>query len=176
MQVLNDPFIWKDLIGCKNQGNVCSDGLHGFRYVRISLDAYDGDAPDVSPVGTVSINSVTLDWKAYLGTPDTFTGYFECSDEDLTQWWYDGVYTADMGTYTFLANETDPRGSASPTLEGKEVLFDGAKRDRDPYVGDMAVASRTSYLSHDVSIASLNILEDLAQHQRSDGWIPPASM
>lgn len=82
----------------------------------------------------------------------------------------------DMGTDTFLANETEPRGASSPTLEGKQVLFDGAKRDRDPYVGDMAVASLTSYLSHNFAEASFNVLEDLAQHQRSDGWIPPASM
>lgn len=81
-----------------------------------------------------------------------------------------------MGTDLFLANETEPRGAASQTLVGKQVLFDGAKRNRDPYVGDMAVASLTSYLSHNFAEPSLNVLEDLAKHQRSDGWIPPASM
>lgn len=35
---------------------------------------------------------------------------------------------------TFLVNTTDPRGAASPSLIGKLVIFDGAKRDRDPYV------------------------------------------
>lgn len=54
--------------------------------------------------------------------------------------------------------------------------MDGAKRDRDPYVGDLAVASLTSYLSHDFAEASRTVLEDLANHQRDDGWIPPASM
>lgn len=122
------------------------------------------------------IKSISLEWSAYLGTPDTFTGWFECSDRDLTQWWYDGVYTVDIGTDFFFANETEPRGAASDTLEGRQVLFDGAKRDRDPYVGDLAVASLTSYLSHDFAESSRNVLEDLAWHQRSDGWIPPASM
>ncbi|KAJ5658312.1 uncharacterized protein N7484_001961 [Penicillium longicatenatum] len=174
--VANRKYTWKDYTGCQNDDKVCSDGVHGFRYVKIWLDALESDAPYTQPYGSVSISSIGLEWSAYLGTPDTFTGWFECSDEDLTQWWYDGVYTADMGTDVFFANETDPRDSASPTLEGKEVLFDGAKRDRDPYVGDLAVAALTTYLSHDNPDATRNILADLANHQRSDGWISPASI
>ncbi|KAJ5634844.1 hypothetical protein N7528_002686 [Penicillium herquei] len=174
--VANEPYTWKDQTDCQYDTKVCSDGLHGFRYMRIWLDAVESDAPYTQAYGAVSISNIELEWSAYLGTPDTYTGWFECSDEDLTQWWYDGVYTTDMDTYTFLANETDPRNSASPTLQGKEVIFDGAKRDRDPYVGDLAVAALTSYLSHDNPDATRNILADLADHQRSDGWIPPASI
>lgn len=81
-----------------------------------------------------------------------------------------------MCTDVFRANDTDPRNSASPTLIGKMVIFDGAKRDRDPYVGDLAVSARTAYLTHDISDAVVHILSDLADHQRDDGWIPPASM
>lgn len=176
MAVENKQYTWTDNIGCAYGRKVCADGLHGFRYVRISLDVYDGDKPFVSELGSVSISGVSLEWSGYLGTPDTFTGWFECSDKDITQWWYDGVYTVDTNTDLFLANETEPRNAASPTLEGRQVILDGAKRDRDPYVGDMAVASLTSYLSHDFAEASRNVLEDLAWHQRSDGWIPPASM
>ncbi|XWW94727.1 hypothetical protein V2A60_002674 [Cordyceps javanica] len=151
--VQNNAQTWRNQLGCLHDGKVCSDGLHGFRYAKIWLDALASDAPY---------------------TPDTFTGWFECSDKDLTQWWYDGVYTVDVGTGLFMANETEPRGTANPTLQGKKVLFDGAKRgDRDPYMGYMAVASLTSYLSHNFSEPSLNVLEDLAQHQRSDDWTPP---
>ncbi|CAI7628042.1 unnamed protein product [Penicillium pancosmium] len=174
--VSNDPYTWKDKTGCQHDTKVCSDGVHGFRYMKIWLDALENDAPYAQPYGSVSISNIELEWSGYLGTPDTFTGWFECSDEDLTQWWFDGVYTADMGTDIFLANETDPRDSATPTLEGKEVLFDGAKRDRDPYVGDLGVAALTSYLSHDNPDSVRNILADLAEHQRDDGWIPPASI
>lgn len=144
--------------------------------MKIWVDAEANDAPHTQAYGSVSISSVELEWSGYLGTPDTFSGWFECSDPDLTQWWYNGVYTADMGTDTFLGNETDPRDSDTATLDGKEVLFDGAKRDRDPYVGDLGVAALTTYLSHDNPDAVKNILVDLADHQRSDGWIPPASM
>lgn len=164
------------MTGCQYGNKVCSDGVHGFRYMKIWLEAVESDAPYTQSFGSVSISNIELEWSGYLGISDTFTGWFECSDESLTQWWFDGVYTTDMGTDAFLANETDPRDSATPTLQGKEVIFDGAKRDRDPYVGDLAVAALTSYLSHNNSDSTRNILADLANHQRSDGWIPPASM
>lgn len=150
--------------------------MHGFRYVRIWLDALDSDAPYTTSFGTVSIVSMKLELSAFHGTPDTFRGNFECSDAAITQWWYDAVYTNDLCIDTFRLNDTEPRRGGSPTLAGKLVIHDGPKRDRDPYVGDLAVSALTAYLSHDVAEASSNVLEDLARHQRSDGWIPPASM
>lgn len=144
--------------------------------MSIRLDALEADAPRTSSIGSVSISSVELEWSAYLGTPDTFTGWFECSDRDITQWWFDGVYTVDTNTDLFLKNETEPRDAYSENLDGKWVLHDGAKRDRDPYVGDLAIASVTSYLSHDFPESSFNVLEDLIMNQREDGWVPPASM
>ena len=175
--VPSKPYKWTDTNGCLYNGTqVCADGLHGFRYMRIALDALAADAPYTSPNGTVEIDAVTLDFTAFLGTPDTYTGWFECSDEDLTQYWYDSAYTNEMITDHFRFSDVDPRGSSSPTLKGKLVLFDGAKRDRDPYVGDIAVSGLTSYLTHNTSVAAKNVIADLANHQRSDGWIPPASI
>lgn len=144
--------------------------------MRISLDALASDSPYTTTYGDVTINSISLNYTAFIGTPDTFKGWFECSDEQLSQFWFDAAYTNDMVIDTFRANDTDPRGAASPSLIGKLVIFDGAKRDRDPYVGDLAVSARTAYLTHDVAVAAANVLADLADHQRSDGWIPPASI
>ncbi|PVH79245.1 glycoside hydrolase family 78 protein [Cadophora sp. DSE1049] len=174
--VRHDPYTWTAERGCEFKNKVCNDGLHGFRYVKIYLDSLPWDAPYTSSYGQVSIDSMSLNFTGFLGTPDTFTGYFESSDDQLNQWWYDGVYTNDMCTDTFRLSDTDPRRAGSPTLVGKLVLHDGAKRDRDPYVGDLAVASRTSYVSHDTSIATKNVLADIADHQRDDGWLPPASI
>ncbi len=176
MAVKHDAYTWTEQLGCEYGTKVCADGLHGFRYVKITLAALPEDAPYTSALGSVSISSIKLHYTGYLGTPDTFAGHFECSDPDLTQWWYDAVYTADLCTDVFQANDTEPRDAVSPTLLGKLVLHDGAKRDRDPYVGDLAVTALTSYLSHNVHEAARNVLEDLALHQRDDGWIPPASM
>ena len=174
------PYTWNDTNGCmlpgKNEtapGRVCADGLHGFRYLNIYLDALPSDEPCAQPNGTVSISGIRL---RYSGLLAPYQGYFECSDPDLTRWWFAGVYTNEMTTDTFRADDVDPRDSASPSLLGKQVLFDGAKRDRDPYVGDIAVSALTDYYSHYSTVPALNILADLADHQRSDGWIPPASI
>ncbi|XXG96656.1 Kynureninase (L-kynurenine hydrolase) [Hypoxylon texense] len=174
--VKNEPFTWLNQWGCEFGSQVCSDGLHGFRYVKLELDALPEDAPYTSSYGEVAIYSVSLQWSGYLGTPDSYTGWFECSDEALTQWWYDGAYTTETCTDVFRDNDTEPRGAASASLLGRWVLHDGAKRDRDPYMGDLAVAALTSYLTHDIPEAARNVMEDLAQHQRDDGWIPPASI
>jgi Bacterial alpha-L-rhamnosidase 6 hairpin glycosidase domain/Bacterial alpha-L-rhamnosidase C-terminal domain len=173
---LPTSYNWTDDYGCRNGSKVCSDGLHGFRYVKIYLDALSVDSPYTSATGWVSISDVFLNFTSFLGTPDTFTGWFECSDKSLNKYWYEAAYTNDLCIDTFHFTDTDPRDSQSPTLLEKLVLYDGAKRDRDPYVGDLGVAGRTVYLTHDVSISVKNILVDLAAHQRDDGWIPPASI
>jgi hypothetical protein len=170
------PTRWTDSKTCLDGTKVCSDGLHGFRYLKISLDALATDAPDTEPSGEVDISGVSLDFTAYLGTPDTYQGWFESSDNQLNQYWYDASYTNELVTDTFRPSDVDPRGADSPTLDGKLVLQDGAKRDRDPYVGDIAVSGRTDYLTHDVGAAAEDVLADLANHQRADGWIPPASI
>lgn len=172
------PSTWTAQLGCQFQDpkQVCSDGLHGFRYVRISLSALTTDYPRTVPTGQVRIKSVRLRWSAYLGRPESFRGWFECSDVSLTRYWYQGVYTNDLCTDKFRANDTEPRGATSSGLVSKLVLHDGAKRDRDPYVGDLAISGLTAYLTRSVVEAVSNVLRDLANHQRSDGWIPPASI
>ena len=170
------PVTWTDTKGCQSGTQVCADGLHGFRYVKISLDALPSDAPAAVPYGTVKIDSASLDFAPYLGTPASYQGWFESSDDRLNRYWYNASYTNELVTDTFRATDVEPRGAASPTLEGKQVLHDGAKRDRDPYVGDVAVSGRTDYLTHAAPAAARNVLADLADHQRADGWIPPASI
>lgn len=176
--VPSKPTTWTDSHGCLYNGtSVCADGLHGFRYMRIALDALESDAPYTQPNGTVKISSIELKWYGFLGTPESYTGWFECSDEALTQYWFDGAYTNEMCTAKFTPNTTDPRDADTPGLDSKLVLQDGAKRDRDPYVGDIAVSGRTAYLTHSQTAkAAKNVLADLGNHQRNDGWIPPASI
>lgn len=173
------PTQWTDTYGCQSPttNQICADGLHGFRYIRLTLDALSSDYPLVSNYGEVNITSVKLNYTAYLGTPSSFSGFFECSNPNLTQFWFDAAYTNELVTDHFRMNDTDPRNAYSSFLDSKLVVFDGAKRDRDPYVGDLAVSALSTYLTHtDASIGVRNVLEDLIQHQRSDGWIPPASI
>ncbi|MEU9446222.1 alpha-L-rhamnosidase C-terminal domain-containing protein [Streptomyces sp. NPDC048304] len=168
---------WVDHKGFQAGDKVFADGLHGFRYLKISLDALASDSPAAQPWGTVEIDSISLQFTAYLGTPSTYRGWFLCSDDELNRYWYGAAYTNELVTDTFRQDDVDPRNAWSATLEGKLVLQDGAKRDRDPYVGDLAVSARTLYLTHDdEAAAARNVLADLAEHQRADGWIPPASI
>ncbi|MFD9004580.1 alpha-L-rhamnosidase C-terminal domain-containing protein [Streptomyces sp. NPDC059582] len=172
-----DGADWSDHKGFQTGTKVYADGLHGFRYLKITLDALASDAPAAQPWGTVEIDSVSLDFSAYLGTPATYRGWFLCSDDDLNRYWYGASYTNELVTDTFRQDDVDPRNAWSGSLEGKLVLHDGPKRDRDPYVGDLAVSARTLYLTHDeAAVAARNVLADLAEHQRADGWIPPASI
>ena len=174
--VSSKPFDWIDTNGCVTGTQVCSDGLHGFRYLKIYLDALGSDSPITQAYGMVEIESIALNYTGFLGEPDTYQGWFECSDDQLNRFWYGAAYTNQMITDTFRATDVDPRGAANSGLEGKLVLTDGAKRDRDPYVGDIAVSGITNYLTSYVGEAAGNVLADLADHQRSDGWIPPASI
>lgn len=168
---------WTDRKGFLRDGKAFADGLHGFRYLKITLDALATDAPVAQPWGTVRIDSVDLDFTGYIGTPSTYRGWFLCSDDDLNRYWYGASYTNELVTDTFRQDDVDPRNAWTSSLEGKLVLHDGAKRDRDPYVGDLAVSARTLYLTHDdTAAAARNVLADLADHQRADGWIPPASI
>jgi hypothetical protein len=170
------PETWTDSYGCQDGTQVCDDGLHGFRYLRITLASLASDAPYTQDYGTVRISGVSLDFTAYLGTPSTYKGWFLSSDTALNKYWYGASYTNELVTATFTPDTTDPRDANSSSLDGKLVLLDGAKRDRDPYDGDIAVSGLTDYLTNDASIAARNVLADLANHQSSDGWIPPASI
>lgn len=170
------PETWTDSYGCADGTQVCDDGLHGFRYLRITLAALSADAPYTENSGTVRISGVSLRFTAYLGTPSTYKGWFLSSDTQLNHYWYGASYTNELVTSVFTPDTTDPRDANSPTLDGKLVLLDGAKRDRDPYDGDIAVSGLTDYLTNDASAAARNVLADLASHQRADGWIPPASI
>lgn len=169
---------WSDTATCQfaDDSQICADGQRAFRYVRIFIQQTAGAENYSSPTGWVNISSVSLDFTPYLGLPSTYQGYFLSSDELLNRIWYASVYSVELNTDSFLPNSTDPRDAFSNTLANKTVLFDGAKRDRDPYAGDVAVQSLVDFVSHAAGVGSRNVLEDLALHQRSDGWIPPASI
>jgi hypothetical protein len=174
--VPSTPEDWTDSYGCQDGTQVCDDGLHGFRYMRITLAALSTDAPYAQNYGTVRISGSSLNFTGFLGTPSTYKGWFLSSDKQLNQYWYGASYTNELVTATFTPDTTDPRDANSSGLDGKLVLLDGAKRDRDPYDGDIAVSGLTDYITNDVGAAASDVLADLANHQRSDGWIPPASI
>ncbi len=47
-----------------------------------------GSAPAALPYGQVAIGKISLEFTGYLGTPDTYAGWFVCDDEELNRYWY----------------------------------------------------------------------------------------
>mgnify|MGYP002779536510 CR=1 FL=1 len=121
-----------------------------FRYLMLYL------ADD----GRVEITDLSLWFTPFLGTPDTYAGCFESSDDELNRIWYAGAYTLELGTVE---------------ENGRQRILDGAKRDRHVWIGDVAVAARIEYVTHNRGEAVRDSLADLADRQRDDGSIPPSS-
>lgn len=44
----------------------------------------------------MTLSSVEIYYEPYLGTPDTYKGYFVSSSDQLNRIWYDGSYTVNM--------------------------------------------------------------------------------
>jgi len=90
----------------------------GERYERISL----------TTPGTVTLRAVGIRFMAYDALPEKYQGWFLSSDDALNRIWYAGAYTSQLN----MIPPNTPDGGAQP------VIFDGAKRDRLIWVGDIA--------------------------------------
>jgi hypothetical protein len=99
----------------------------GFRFQSIEL----------TTPGTLTISAAGLNFKAYRAGPDQYQGYFISSDDQLNRMWYAGAYTAQM--------DMVPTGVA-PCFT-VPVIFDGAKRDRAIWSGDLMVTNPVALLS-----------------------------
>ncbi len=88
------------------------------RFERITL---------TSP-GSVTLNAVGITFGAYDATPRDYQGWFASSDSELNKIWYAGAYTTQLD----MVPANTPDGGPQP------VIFDGAKRDRLIWIGDMA--------------------------------------
>jgi hypothetical protein len=99
----------------------------GFRFMAIEL----------TTTGTVSLTAAGVNFQAYLGTPAQYQGWFMSSDDQLNRMWYAGAYTAHM--------DMIPAGVA-PCFS-VPVIFDGAKRDRAIWSGDLMVSDPAAWFS-----------------------------
>jgi hypothetical protein len=99
----------------------------GFRFAAIELRT----------AGTVTLTRAGVNFKAYRATPDRYQGYFVSSDDQLNRIWYAGAYTAQL--------DMVPTGVAS--CFSVPVIFDGAKRDRAIWSGDLMVTDPVALLS-----------------------------
>jgi hypothetical protein len=148
----------------------------GFRYATLFLDG----------AGWVDIGKVSLDFGAVPAQrdPAAYQGYFLSSDNELNKIWYAGAYTVQLDTWMsdtakswpYADGEADHADAQVPYADaGKEVIFDGAKRDRIVWQGDLAVQVPVTYLSTGDTEAVDNSLSSLAAQQLPDGFVPAES-
>lgn len=132
-------------------GDEYQSGQLTFRYLMLSMTGK----------GRVEVDQVVLEFMPFLGTPDTYAGCFESSDDLLNRIWYAGAYTLELNTVQ--------------TASGDWRVFDGSKRDRAVWIGDLAVAARMEYVTHNRPAGIRDSLAAMADRQRPDGTIPPSS-
>jgi alpha-L-rhamnosidase len=77
--------------------------------------------------GSVTLSGAGITFGAYDATPARYQGWFLSSDAQLNKIWYAGAYTTQLN----MAPAGSPDGGPQP------VVYDGAKRDRLIWIGDM---------------------------------------
>jgi hypothetical protein len=149
---------WVDSPGCQI-ASICDDGYRAFRFARVFVLS-----------GSAVITSARVVESPSLRTPK---GWFLSSSDLLNRIWYSSAYTAQL---MILPNDPailDPRGCAMPGAVTMEVVVDGAKRDRCPWLGDQIVTDPTLYLAgDDYGSAIENTLSVFANAQLPNGYIP----
>lgn len=145
----------------------------GFRYLTLFL---------TSP-GYVDIGAVSLQYTAapLEQDPAAYKGWFLSSDNELNKIWYAGAYTVQIDTgmsdtgksWPYHTGEPDSYDTQIPNADpGQEVIYDGGKRDRDVWQGDLSVQAPVTYLSTGDTGAVDNSLSALAAQQLPDGYMP----
>jgi hypothetical protein len=99
----------------------------GFRFAAIELRT----------AGSVTLSAAGVNFKAYRAGPAQYQGWFMSSDDQLNRMWYAGAYTTQM--------DMVPAGVASCFTQ--PVIFDGAKRDRAIWSGDLMITNPVAQLS-----------------------------
>lgn len=148
----------------------------GFRYLTLFLDG----------PGSLDVDAVAVDYTPEPSRPDPsrLAGWFNSSDEQLNRIWHAGVYTVQVNTdkastaksWPYRAGERDHADGQLPHLgPDDEVIYDGGKRDRLVWQGDLAVQNPVTYLSTWNLDAVANSLDHLAKQQLDDGFVPASS-
>lgn len=152
-----------------------------FRYLTLSLPPLASTSRSVS----VKLNHITFTAQPSLNPPNSQAGYFHSSDDLLNRIWHAGAYSVQLSTVS--ANSSidhlrilDPSGwsadSSVQNLTGQdEFLSDGAKRDRNPWAGDLGVSIRSSVVLNDNLVAIRNSLTGmLVLQNETSGRFPYA--
>lgn len=157
-QVPSSGEVWVDRPGCQSSG-VCDDGYRAFRFARVYAQG-----------GSATITAARVLLPASVQTPQ---GWFLSSDDLLNRAWYASAYTAQLMVAPNDPATLDPRGCQIPGGPGRQLILDGAKRDRCPWLGDQVVTEQTLLLENRAALGPAeSTLSIFADAQQADGYIP----
>ncbi|MFJ4467519.1 alpha-L-rhamnosidase C-terminal domain-containing protein [Streptomyces sp. NPDC089424] len=134
-------------------GRISASYHPGFRFALLTL---------TSP-GSISISAAGVDFQGVRATPAHYKGWFLSDDHELNKMWYSGAYTLQLNL--------KPAGLNG--LADKRI-YDGAKRDRSIWTGDLLVQGPTaiSTLGDEGAGYVKASIDVLLATQRADGAIP----
>lgn len=134
-------------------------GRGSMRYLTLSLGG------NISLRTNVELQFSHLYFTAQPNVPESqlghYTGYFSSSDDLLNRVWAAGVYTLQLCTIGantsvehlyILSGSGWAQNSAVKGLDPPSVFIaDGAKRDRNPWPGDLDVAAKSIFVSQNIN-------------------------
>jgi hypothetical protein len=162
LTIFEDTVRYSSAAGCYTE-----EKFRPFRFLKVRSVGGDGIAA-----------RFRVQFTAYNGP---YKGHFHCSDDRLNRIWYTGAYTIQLctqphelsGTYNHLLPPKYgdfPRNWRSPY--GQYVIWDGPRRDREVWIGDMWPESHGLLYSFHAPEAIKSSLAAVAVNQREDGLIP----
>lgn len=103
-------------------------------------------------------------WLVYTAAPYKTVGGFECDDELINDCWAMGVYTTEICSQPSKYTQRELIGPFSDY-----VIWDGVRRDKDIWGGDLRPASLTALYAFDRPEIVKNTLELLLSIQHAEG-------
>lgn len=88
----------------------------------------------LTSAGSVTLSAAGIRYSPYRATANDYQGYFMSSSDQLNKIWYAGAYTTQLDML--------PTGEGSNQIP---LILDGAKRDRNVWIGDINVEGPTVY-------------------------------
>ena len=142
------------------------------RYIKLSIETDSIQSQDVF----AELLSLKLYSSQY---PCSYVGNFVCDDDLLNTIWRRGVYTTELcmqkqseACWYRMKDRPEFLDRFSREWKGRYsdyVLFDGPRRDREAWLGDIrteALTVYTAFAAYDICKSSIDIFADL---QRKDG-------
>jgi hypothetical protein len=144
----------------------------GFRYLTLFLITNE-------IASSIAINDISLEigFQPTWSNLRAYSGYFDCSDDDLNKIWYSGAYTLQTNSVpvdTGRIFEASGWNNSGALSNGSTVIVDGAKRDRAVWPGDMGIAVPATFVSIGDLESVKNALQTMYDHQNKDWSFPEA--